>query len=65
MAQWPRECPDRTRDVVRLLLSGINYLVAIGRMREVFRMERKGAKAGLNAGESLFDLEWHGGIESD
>ena len=28
-------------------------------------MERKGAKAGLNAGESLSDLEWHGGIASD
>lgn len=56
--------PDRTRDVVRLLPSGINYLSQLAEC-EVFCMERKGAKTGLDAGESLLDLEWHGGIESD
>ena len=32
---------------------------------KIFRMKEKSAKAGLNAGESLSDLEWHGGIASD
>lgn len=49
--------PDRTRDVVRLLPSGINYLVAIGRMRGILygkkRRKDRSGRRGVTFGPGM------------